>query len=137
MGVCEHAAVADDCIFCGIVRGDIPAIKVDEDEHTVAFMDIAPWHRGHALVIPRRHVRDVGEASPDDVAHVLRAAQRLAGRMRDRLGHGDVTLANAMGEAAGQTVFHFHVHVVPGLEVDVARRAPEPGELEEIAAKLR
>jgi histidine triad (HIT) family protein len=100
-------------------------------------MDIAPWHRGHALVIPRRHVRDVGEASPDDVAHVLRAAQRLAGRMRERLGHGDVTLANAMGEAAGQTVFHFHVHVVPGLEVDVPRRAPEPGELEEIAAKLR
>ena len=99
--MCEHARVADDCVFCGIVRGDIPAFKVDEDEHTIAFMDIAPWHHGHALVIPRRHVRDVGEASPEDVAHVLRAAQRLAGRMRERLGHGDVTLANAMGEAAG------------------------------------
>ena len=108
--------MADDCIFCGIVRGDIPALKVDEDEHTIAFMDIAPWHRGHALVIPRKHVRDVADASPEDVAHVLRAAQRLAGRMRERLGH---------------------VHVIPGLDVDVPRRTPEPGELEEIAAKLR
>jgi histidine triad (HIT) family protein len=78
--------VDEDCIFCKIVAGEIPAQRVDEDEHTVAFMDLNPWTRGHALVIPREHSRNLYEAGDDDLAHTARAAKRLAIRMRDRLG---------------------------------------------------
>src|SRR5919197_5711805 len=103
-----------DCIFCQIVAGALPAMIVDEDEYTVAFMDINPWRRGHALVVPRRHARDIVEIDDDDLTHVFAAAQRLAGRMRERLGCDRVDLWNSCGRAAGQVVMHFHVHVIPG-----------------------
>ena len=76
----------DDCIFCKIVAGELPARKVDEDEHTIAFMDINPWTRGHVLVIPRRHSRNLYDVNDDDLAHAGSAAKRLALRMRDALG---------------------------------------------------
>jgi histidine triad (HIT) family protein len=130
--------VSDDCIFCAIARGDAPSFRVDEDEHTVAFMDIMPWRRGHALVIPRRHARDLEAIEPEELEHVFAAVQRLAGRMKERLGAEEITLANALGEAAGQTVFHFHVHVVPELHADLPRLDPPSGEqLEALAALLR
>ena len=110
-----------DCIFCKIVAGEIPASIVDEDERTIAFMDIAPATRGHALVIPRAHSSDLLSVDRDDLAAVALGAQRLAARAKERLGAEGVNLLNSCGRAAWQTVFHFHVHVIPRYADDPLR----------------
>jgi histidine triad (HIT) family protein len=127
---------ADDCIFCAIVAGEAPATIVDSDERTVAFMDIHPGTRGHALVVTREHYADLGEVPDDELAACAAAARRLGGRMRERLGADGVNLLNSWGSAAWQTVFHFHLHVIPRYEDDPLRLPwrPGPGDEEEIAA---
>jgi histidine triad (HIT) family protein len=132
----------DDCIFCKIVAGELPSERVDEDEHTIAFMDINPWTRGHALVIPRRHSTDLLEVGDDDLHHTAVAAKRLAARMKERLGAEGVNLLNACGEAAWQSVFHFHIHVIPRWSGDPLRLPGRPlevdqDELAKVAAELR
>jgi len=126
----------EQCIFCMILAGDIPARIVDEDERTVAFMDIAPATRGHALVIPRTHAEDLLSVGREDLAAVAATAQRLAGRMRERLGAEGVNLLNSCGPAAWQTVFHFHIHVIPRYQGDPLRLpwVPSEGDPAEIAA---
>jgi histidine triad (HIT) family protein len=129
--------VADpNCIFCKIVAGEIPSAIVDEDDSTIAFMDINPATRGHALVIPREHYTDLREIPSDELAAVATAAQRLAVRASDRLGADGVNLLNSCGAAAWQTVFHFHVHVIPRYSGDPLRLpwTPGPGDPDEIAA---
>ena len=125
-----------DCIVCQIIAGELPGQIVAQDERTVSFMDINPATRGHALVVPRAHVRDLLEVEGDDLAAVARAAQRLAIRAGERLHADGVNLLNSCGRAAWQTVFHFHVHVIPRYEDDPLRLpwTPAPGSPEEIAA---
>jgi histidine triad (HIT) family protein len=125
-----------DCIFCKIVAGELPARIVDEDERTIAFMDIAPATRGHALVIPRAHSTDLLDVDPEDLGAVALAAQRLAGRLKERLGADGVNLLNSCGRAAWQTVFHFHVHVIPRYDGDPLRLpwVPSEGDQAEIEA---
>jgi histidine triad (HIT) family protein len=125
-----------ECIFCKILAGEIPASIIDEDERTIAFMDIAPATRGHALVIPRAHSVDLLSVDADDLRAVALAAQRLASRARTRLGADGVNLLNSCGRAAWQTVFHFHVHVIPRYDGDPLRLpwVPAPGDPAEIAA---
>src|SRR5215217_897208 len=118
-----------DCIFCGIVAGDVPAHRIDEDEHTVAFMDRNPWTRGHALVVPRRHTPNLYEIEDDDLRHTAVAARRLARRMRERLGCDGINLLNAAEPAAWQTVFHFHLHVIPRYHDDPLQLPTQPGEV--------
>ena len=132
--------VADpDCIFCKILAGELSATIVDEDERTIAFMDTAPATRGHALVIPRTHVADLLTIDHDDLHAVATAAQRLAQRVKERLGADGVNLVNSCGAVAWQTVFHFHVHVIPRYEGDPLRLpwVPAPGDPDEIAAAGR
>lgn len=119
--------MADDCIFCQIVAGEIPATKIHEDERTLAFMDIAPWTRGHALVIPKAHATDLGDIAPDDLAAVAIAAQTIAERQKERLGAEGVNLHNAYGAIAWQTVFHFHMHVIPRYPGDGMQLPATPG----------
>jgi histidine triad (HIT) family protein len=128
-----------DCLFCKIVAGEIPSQRVDEDERTVAFMDINPATRGHALVIPRRHVANLLEIEADDLEATIAAAQRLARAVSERLGADGVNLINSCGPAAWQTVFHFHVHVIPRYEGDPLKLpwTPSPGDPDEIAATAR
>jgi histidine triad (HIT) family protein len=125
-----------DCIFCRIIAGELPATIVDEDERTIAFMDIAPATRGHALVIPRAHSRDVFDAGPEDLQATVLAAQRLARRARERLGADGVNLLNSSGAAAWQTVFHLHIHMIPRYRDDPLRLpwVPSAGDPDEIAA---
>ena len=125
-----------DCLFCKIVAGEIPSTRVDEDDRTVAFMDINPATRGHALVVPREHYRDLQDVPADELAATVVAAQRLAGRVRDRLDADGINLLNSCGSAAWQTVFHFHVHVIPRYHDDPLRLPwrPHPGDADEIAA---
>ncbi len=125
-----------NCLFCKIVAGEVPSQRVDEDERTVAFMDINPATRGHALVVPRTHAANLLEIEHDDLAATMAAAQRLARTVIERLGADGVTLMNSCGAAAWQTVFHFHIHVIPRYDGDPLRLpwTPAPGDADEIAA---
>ena len=125
-----------DCIFCKIVAGELPARIVDQDDRTIAFMDIAPATRGHALVIPREHSADLLTVPREDLLATLTAAQRLAGRLRERLGADGVNLLNSCGASAWQSVFHFHLHVIPRYADDPLRLPwiPTQGDPDEIAA---
>jgi len=125
-----------DCLFCKIVAGEIPSTRVDEDERTVAFMDINPATRGHTLVIPRRHAANLLEIEAEDLESTIAAAQRLARAASERLGADGVNLINSCGAAAWQTVFHFHIHVIPRYADDPLKLpwTPAPGDAEEIAA---
>ena len=124
-----------DCLFCKIVAGDLPATLVREDERTVAFMDINPATRGHVLVVPREHWRDLLEIGHEDLAACAAAAQELARRVSERLGADGVNVLNSCGRAAWQTVFHFHLHVIPRYDADPLRLpwTPGPGDRDEIA----
>jgi histidine triad (HIT) family protein len=125
-----------DCLFCKIVAGELPSQRIDSDQRTVAFMDISPATRGHALVVPREHATDLLEAEPEDLAAVAVAAQRLAKRAVQRLGADGVNLINSCGSAAWQTVFHLHMHVIPRYADDPLKLpwVPSPGDPDEIAA---
>ena len=128
-----------DCIFCKIVAGELPGQIVEEDERTIAFMDISPATRGHLLVIPRAHARNLLEISPDDLAATIATAQRMAQRVNQRLEPAGINLINSCGSAAWQTVFHFHVHVIPRYADDPLKLpwVPAPGDPDEIAAVAR
>ncbi|HCA88037.1 MAG TPA: HIT family protein [Streptomyces sp.] len=101
-----------DCLFCRIVAGEIPSMKVYEDEFAFAFLDISPWQTGHALVVPKRHSTDAleDEAALGEVAH---AVVTVANLLKERLGASAVNLLSNAGSDAGQEVFHTHVHVIP------------------------
>ena len=112
-------ASPEDCIFCRIVAGDLPSRQVYADDHAVAFLDINAWHRGHTLVIPRRHVVDLvaGDPSLPEIAPAVDVVARL---LKHKLAPDGINILSSAGVAAGQTVFHAHVHVIP-------RYADEPG----------
>jgi histidine triad (HIT) family protein len=125
-----------DCLFCKIVAEELPSTIVDEDERTVSFMDINPATRGHVLVVPREHSRDLLDVPEEDLAACAAAARRMTRRASERLGADGVNLLNSCGRAAWQTVFHFHVHVIPRYDDDPLRLpwVPAPGDADEIAA---
>ncbi len=130
----------DDCLFCAIIAGSIPSQTVHEDEHTVAFMDINPGSDGHLLVVPRTHSRDLLDITPDDLTACTLTAQALAKRAMEQLGADGVNLLNCCGADAWQSVFHFHIHLLPRYAGDDPRDRlslpfpPKPGDAETIAA---
>jgi len=125
-----------DCIFCKIIAGEIPGQIVHEDDRTVAFMDINPATRGHLLVVPRQHARDLLEIDEEDLAATMASAQHMATRVVERLEADGVNLLNSCRAAAWQVVFHFHVHVIPRYDGDPMRLPwiPAPGDSAEIEA---
>jgi histidine triad (HIT) family protein len=125
-----------DCIFCKIVAGELPASVVAADEQAIAFLDINPATRGHTLVIPRAHAQDIHDVSGDDLAATISLAQKVAAVARERLGADGVTLMQSSGQAAWQTVFHFHIHVIPRYIGDPLSLpwVPAPGDPQELAA---
>jgi histidine triad (HIT) family protein len=131
------------CVFCAIVAGDAPAHVVDEDEHTIAFLDIAPFTRGHTLVVPRDHHADLWDVPADTWAAVTRAVHRVADHIHDRLEPDGLNLLQATRPVAFQTVFHIHVHVIPRWHDDGISVPPWPKptatseQLSEVAAALR
>jgi histidine triad (HIT) family protein len=134
--------MAEDCLFCGIVAGEVPAQIVDSDERTVAFMDINPATRGHALVVSREHAADLMSVSDGDLEATMVAARRLARRMEEALEPDGYNILNACRPAAWQTVFHYHLHVIPRYDDDplqlpwIPRGAPED-EIAATAARIR
>ena len=127
-------------IFAKILRGEIPCHKVYEDEKSLAFLDIMPRAPGHVLVIPKAPARNILDVAPDDLAHVMKIAQRIAKVSVDAFGADGVTLQQFSESAGGQVVFHLHVHVIPRKE-GIALKPPAsvkeaPDVLKEQAAKL-
>lgn len=108
-----------ECLFCAIVAGDVPSRQVYADDHAVAFLDISPAQRGHTLVIPRRHVRDLVH-QPQALTEIAPAIEKVARALTDTLQPAGLNLLASQGEAAGQEVFHLHVHLIP-------RYADRPG----------
>lgn len=131
-----------DCIFCRIVAGDAPSHRVFEDDEVLVFMDIQPVAAGHTLVIPKRHCDDLFEASEDSMAAVARVSVRIARAIRAALEPDGVFVAQANGAAAGQTVFHYHLHLIPRKHGESRRifhgRRPEGAEqLAATCARIR
>lgn len=132
----------DDCVFCRIVRGEIPSTRVWEDDLTVAFMDIGSVNPGHLLVATKGHVENLYELDERTAAAVMQSVARVGRALRSALSPDGLSLYQANGVAAGQTVFHFHVHVLPrwkGDPMDLVWpvRNPARQELEDTAARIR
>ncbi len=131
-----------DCVFCRIAAKQIPATVVHEDEHTLAFMDIGQVNPGHVLVAVKRHAETLYELDEAQAAAVFRAAARIARALRAAFSPEGLSVYQANGKAAGQTVFHFHLHLVPrhggdGMDLTWPVKNPPREALEQSAAKIR
>lgn len=115
-----------DCVFCAIAAGRIPSTRVYEDDRTIAFLDINPGSDGHMVVIPRTHSADIREVNPIDLGALFSTAQKLATRAYEALDCEGVNIINNCGAAAGQTVFHTHVHVIPRYSDESKDRVGHP-----------
>jgi histidine triad (HIT) family protein len=129
------------CIFCAIVDGSAPSRRIYEDEHVIAFMDINPATDGHALVIPREHVKDLWEIDERAASHVMAASLRVAAMLRKALEPDGINILHATGAAAFQTVFHFHLHLIPRYVSDPIKLpwVPRPGDrtkIDQLAEKI-
>jgi histidine triad (HIT) family protein len=134
--------MAENCIFCAIAERTAAAEVVEADAHTIAFLDINPATRGHTLVIPRIHARNLYEVSDADLVRTMVMAKAIAVRMRDQLGADGVNVLNSCEAAAWQTVPHFHLHVIPRynddpLELPWTPAPADPDELAAVAEDLR
>jgi len=137
----EHASTSDPCIFCRIVAGSAPCHRVYEDDEVLVFMDIRPVSPGHTLLIPKRHYANLFESSEDAMAAVARVSVRIANAIRTAIRPDGVFVAQTNGVAAGQTVFHYHLHLIPrwhgsGPQIH-GRREAAPDVLAAQAADLR
>ena len=118
----------EDCIFCKIANGDIPSKTLYEDEDFKVILDLGPATRGHALILPKNHAANLFELPQEDASKALCVAKRVAGMMKEKLGCDGLNLVQNNGEAAGQTVSHFHIHVIPRYENDGQVIGWKPGE---------
>ena len=137
------AAEQTDCIFCQIVQGNIPCFKVYEDDQTLAFMDINPVSEGHCLVIPKNHAENLMAMSPEDIAAVHQASQKVAAGLKKTLGAEGIAVLQLNGRAANQVVMHYHVHLIPrntGDGLSVFEWEIKPGDMDrigQVAKKLQ
>lgn len=127
----------DDCIFCKIANGDIPSKTLYEDDDFRVILDLGPATKGHALILPKDHFANLYELSDETAAKVMQLAKKMATQMTEKLGCDGFNLVQNNGEVAGQTVFHFHLHLIPRYENDGQKIGWTPGspsqeELEEI-----
>lgn len=116
-----------NCIFCKIANGEIPSTTLYEDEDFRVILDLGPATRGHALLLPKEHYKDLFDLEDEVAAKALVRAKRIAGRLQKAVGADGINLVQNNGEAAGQTVFHFHMHLIPRYQDDHAGILWEPG----------
>lgn len=105
--------IMSSCIFCQIIEGEIPSAKIYEDEHVYAFMDIMPLTKGHVLLIPKKHVENIYDFTEEDAVQFFKAAPKVANALKDEFTPIGMNLLQNNGAAAGQTVFHYHLHFIP------------------------
>jgi len=130
------------CEFCKLVRREGPVSLVYEDEKVMAFLDSRPMNEGHTLVIPKKHYSYIYEVPDDEIAHLFKVVRKVACAVKEAVGAGGISITQHNGSAAGQDVFHLHVHIIPRYE---GQRLPRPDEipeasrerLDEVARKVR
>ena len=129
-----------ECIFCKIINGEIPAVKVLDEELVVAFMDINPSSKGHMLVVPKNHAENIFEIPEIDLVALIKAVKRCAKAVKKALNAEGITILQLNGKASDQIVPHLHIHVIPRWESDglsVSTWEMKPGNMEEIQAIAR
>ena len=132
----------NNCIFCKLANGEIPSATIYEDEDFRCFLDLNPASRGHALLVPKEHFANLFEMDQEHLEKAMVLAQRIGAHMKEKLGCDGLNLVQNNGECAGQTVFHFHMHMIPRYKDDKVGLGWEMGELsdadrDEILAKLK
>ncbi len=126
------------CIFCNIVKGEIPCFKVFEDENVLAFLDIKPVTKGHCLVIPKAHAQDIFDIDQETLKHIAVAAKSISEKIKNSLQADGIRLSQSNGKAAGQDIMHFHLHIIPRYENDgvlmseTATAHPKTADMEEL-----
>lgn len=127
-----------DCIFCKIIKGEIPSTKIYEDERVLSFMDINPISKGHLLVIPKVHAGNIWEISPEDLSAVHSASKMIARALKLALDPDGIACLQLNGAAVGQVVMHYHLHLVPRVKgapaLPVSHWELQPGNMDEIKA---
>lgn len=131
----------DNCIFCKIANGEIPSKTLYEDEEFRVILDLGPAAKGHALILPKNHYANLYELPEETAVKVMRLAKKMAAQMKDKLNCDGFNLMQNNGETAGQTVFHFHMHLIPRYKDDGQKIGWKPGkpsqeELEEIKNQI-
>ena len=131
----------EECIFCRIASGKIPSAKIYEDKKAIAFLDIAPVNKGHALVVPKKHFSDISDIPEVDLKSVAAAAKKVAAALKKSLKPEGINILQSNGRAAGQVVMHFHMHLIPRYEGDAAgfrwpKHAYKEGEMEKYREKI-
>lgn len=119
------------CIFCKIANGEIPSATLHEDENFRVILDLSPASKGHALILPKKHAANLFELSDETASKVMVLAKKIAGTLQEGLHADGVNLVQNNGEVAGQTVFHFHMHIIPRYENDTVNVTWNPGKLTE------
>ena len=132
-----------DCIFCNIVSGDIPSIKIYEDDHVLAFLDITQVTQGHTLVIPKEHYSDWSQMPENASSQLAAPLPKISRQLQEQLGAKGMNIISNIQPIAGQSVFHTHIHLLPrydeedGLHIDYTVNQPEIGDLMELAEKIK
>ncbi|TET95384.1 MAG: HIT domain-containing protein [Desulfobacteraceae bacterium] len=124
-----------ECIFCKIIDGEIPAVKVLDEELVIAFMDINPSSKGHMLVVPKRHAENIFEIPESDLAATVKAVKICAKAVKEALNAEGITILQLNGKASDQIIPHFHIHIIPRWENDglpISNWEMKPGDMKEI-----
>ena len=125
--------MSENCIFCKIANGEIPSATLYEDEDFRVILDLGPASKGHALILPKEHAANIFELPDDLAAKAIVLAKKIATTLKEGLHADGVNIVQNNGEAAGQTVFHFHMHIIPRYKGDTVNMTWKPGELTEDA----
>ena len=130
----------DDCLFCKIIKGEIPSSKLYETENVLAFLDIAPVHKGHALVVPKKHFMDILDIDEKDLAEVAKAVKKVALAVKKATNADGLTVTSNNKKSAGQVIMHYHIHIIPRFENDGLKLWPqgkyEENEMDEYKKKI-
>jgi histidine triad (HIT) family protein len=114
----------EDCIFCKIVKGEIPCKKVHEDDKTFAFLDISPIHKGHTLIVPKEHHENILDMPDETLAELAKTAKKVSKAVKKATNADGFNVTQNNGAAAGQAVFHFHLHIIPRFKDDGLKNWP-------------
>ena len=131
----------ENCIFCKIIAGEIPSATVYEDDDVKAILDVNPAARGHVIVLPKKHASDVFSIPDEDLSKAICVAKKVAAALKEAYKCDGVNILQNNGEAAGQTVFHLHIHVIPRFEGDTIsvkwKQGEMPADLDVIADEIK
>ncbi len=131
-----------ECIFCKIVKGEIPSYRIYDDSDAIAFLDINPATPGHSLVVPKKHSVNIFDVDADELARVMKIIKRVAEKIKSEMGTDSINIIQNNGRLSGQIVDHIHFHIIPryqddGVRISYGRYEVKPSDLEELAKKLK